>query len=148
MSGVRDQDEGKMGEELKPVTNVVKKDLISRQDAIEALDFKTVHMTAYHNGKCEGNLFAQYNKGLEDGIKAIRALPSEESERNIIRCADCKWWDRLEEGHPYGYCLACRSGMHTERWEISIHRQCKYDFFCADAEQKIAETDDDEVSDE
>ena len=59
-----------------------------------------------------------------------------DKERKIIRCADCKWWDRLEEGHPYGYCLACRSGTHTERWDISIYRQCKFDFYCADAEPR------------
>ena len=56
-------------------------DLIERQKAIEALDFEIVHMTAYRNGKNEGNPLAQYNKGLEDGIKAIRALPSAEPER-------------------------------------------------------------------
>ena len=55
-------------------------DLIERQKAIEALDFEIVHMTAYRNGKNEGNPMAQYNKGLEDGIKAIRALPSAEPE--------------------------------------------------------------------
>ena len=116
-------------------------DLISRQDAIEALDFEIVHMTVFSNDEKNGtNLFAQYNKGLEDGIKAIRALPSVESK--IIRCRDCKWWDRLEEGHPYGYCLACRNGTHTERWDISIYRQCKFDFYCADAEPKEDEDDD------
>ena len=59
-------------------------DLIRREDAIEALDFEIVHMTAYCNGKNEGNPMAQYNKGLEDGIKAIRALPSAEPERKWI----------------------------------------------------------------
>ena len=57
-------------------------DLISRQAAIEALDFKTVHMTGVSNDeKNITNPFAQYNKGLEDGIKAIRDLPSAEPER-------------------------------------------------------------------
>ena len=50
-------------------------DLISRQAAIDALDFEIVHMTAYCDGKNEGNPLAQYNKGLEDGKKAIEALP-------------------------------------------------------------------------
>ena len=66
----------------------------------------------------------------------IMRFPSAEPERNIIRCAGCKWWDQLEDGHPYGYCRACRSGTHTDRWDISIQRQCKFDFFCADAELK------------
>lgn len=63
-------------------------------------------------------------------------------ETDLILCTDCKWWDRLEEGHPYGYCRACRSGTHTERWEISIYRLNRYDFYCADAEPKENEDDD------
>ena len=60
-------------------------DLISRQAAIEALDFKTVHMTGVFNDeKNITNPFAQYNKGLEDGIKAIRDLPSAEPEQKWI----------------------------------------------------------------
>ena len=55
-------------------------DLISRQAAIDALDFEIVHMTAYCDGKNEGNPLAQYNKGLEDGKKAIEALPSAQPE--------------------------------------------------------------------
>ena len=56
-------------------------DFISRQAAIEALDFKTVHMMGVSNDeKNITNPFAQYNKGLEDGIKAIRGLPSAEPE--------------------------------------------------------------------
>ena len=55
-------------------------DTISRQAAIDALDFEIVHMTAYCDGKNEGNPLAQYNKGLEDGKKAIEALPSAQPE--------------------------------------------------------------------
>lgn len=54
--------------------------LIDRQAAIDALDFEIVHMTAYCDGKNEGNPLAQYNKGLEDGKKAIEALPSAQPE--------------------------------------------------------------------
>lgn len=79
---------------------------------------------------------------LDDGICIVEDAPDAEPERNIIRCADCKWWDRLEDGHPYGYCRACRSGEHSERWEISIRRQCRMDFYCADAEPKENEDDD------
>ena len=65
-----------------------------------------------------------------------------EGVTGVIRCENCKWWNRLEDGHPYGYCRACRSGTHTERWEISIYRQNRYDFYCADAEPKENEDDD------
>ena len=56
-------------------------DLIERQAAIDALDFEIVHMTAYCDGKNEGNPLVQYNKGLEDGKKAIEALPSAQPEQ-------------------------------------------------------------------
>lgn len=58
-------------------------DLIERQAAIDALDFEIVHMTAYCDGKNEGNPLVQYNKGLEDGKKAIEALPSAQPEEAI-----------------------------------------------------------------
>lgn len=70
--------------ESLPQTNVgeqMMNDLISREKAIEALDFKIVHMTVLSNDeKNITNPFAQYNKGLEDGIKALKDLPSAESE--------------------------------------------------------------------
>ena len=122
-SGVRDQEEGKMGEELKPVTNVVKKDLISRQDAIEALDFEIVHMTAYYNGKCEGNLFAQYNKGLEDGIKAIRALPSAEPERKKGEWIKVGHWGRSYKCNQCGNYLDF-DGVNAGRGDANFCPNC------------------------
>ena len=56
-------------------------DLISRNDAIEAIDFEKVYMTAYLGYVNEGNPLKQYNKGLDDAIKAINKLPSAEPER-------------------------------------------------------------------
>lgn len=93
-------------------------DLIQRRDAIDA-----VHYYIESGYKC-------------DIFQELKELPSAEPGQKIIRCADCKWWDRLEEGHPYGDCLACRSGTQTERWDIHIQRQSKFDFYCADAEPK------------
>lgn len=58
-------------------------DLISRQAVLDALDFEIVHMTAYCDGKNEGNPLALYNKGLEDGKKAIEALPPAQPEPAI-----------------------------------------------------------------
>lgn len=53
-------------------------DLIDRNDAVEAIEFEKVYMTAYRgssNGYVnEGNPFTQYNKGLDDAIKAINSL--------------------------------------------------------------------------
>lgn len=85
---------------------------------------------------CEGCEVVTANYETED--EAIEAWNRRE-EPEIIRCKDCKWWDQFEENHPYGYCRACRSGTHTERWEISIRRQSRFDFFCADAEPQEEE---------
>lgn len=54
----------------------------------------------------------------------------------VVRCKDCKWFDRTEPSYPYGYCHAAKHGYMTSRWEISIYRKCKEDFFCADGERK------------
>ena len=94
-------------------------DLINRQDAINIL--------RHHLDEDYLDGYVYWNE--------LKAIPSADVTE-IIRCQDCKWWNRLEDDHPYGYCRACRSGTHTERWDISIRRQCKYDFYCADAEPK------------
>ena len=88
------------------------------------------------------NIHDEMDFANKDVWRAIENAPVVEPERKIIQCADCKWWDRLEENHPYGYCLACKSGTRTNRWDISIRRLCKYDFFCADAEPKEDEDGD------
>ena len=110
-------------------------DLISRQDAIDALNAYVNVAEYYHSRKCENVPLGTIRNYLERAT----AL---EGVTGVIRCIDCKWWDRLEEDHPYGYCQACRSGTHTERWDISIRRQCRMDFYCADAEPREGEEDD------
>jgi hypothetical protein len=105
-------------------------DLISRQNAVDAV--------LELSEKLKNEMLF-----IDAIVDEIENIPSAEPEQNIIRCADCKWWNQLEDGHPYGYCRACRSGEHSERWEISIRRQCKFDFYCADAEP-IENEDDDE----
>ena len=74
-------------------------ELIDRQAAIDALDFEIVHMTAYCDGKNEDNPLAQYNKGLEDGKKAIEALPPAQPEpkeghwiwvAGELMCSECR----------------------------------------------------------
>ena len=92
-------------------------DLISRQAAIEALDFKTVHMTGVFNDeKNITNPFAQYNKGLEDGIKTICDLPSAEPEMitieevsNQLGCATIQsalyWFEFLKTLDSLGFAI-------------------------------------------
>ena len=108
-------------------------DLISRKDAIELLTSRVLSSKG---------IYGDLGGAVSGAIELIKAMPSAEPELEIIRCADCKWWDRLEEGHPYGDCRACRSGTQNERWDIHIQRQTKFDFYCADAEPKENEDDD------
>ena len=53
----------------------------------------------------------------------------------IVRCKDCKWWDKKSES-PYGYCHACKHGYSSPNWEIGIYRTYKGDWFCADGEKR------------
>lgn len=107
-------------------------DTISRQAAIDALDFEIVHMTAYCDGKNEGNPLAQYNKGLEDGKKAIEALPSVQPEphegrferkRDGVFCSVCHYgWEFItgvpaEVEREYHYCPNCGARMKGVRHE-------------------------------
>ena len=125
-------------------------DLIRRQDAIDALK-KIMFTHLFENGEYIGEDTREVSiMSAKKALDAIENLSSAEPERKkgienahslegvtgVIRCENCKWWDRLEDGHPYGDCRACRSGTHTERWNIHIQRQCKFDFYCADAEPK------------
>lgn len=103
-------------------------DLIDRQDAIDALrtcyDTKTISMD-------NGDEYINY----EDAIGAIEQLPSAQPEQpEIIRCKDCRWWDKAEG--KYGYCMAARHCHYSTHWEISIYRTYDGEFFCADAERR------------
>jgi hypothetical protein len=60
----------------------------------------------------------------------IRELPS--VQPGIIRCKNCKWWDKYSE--KQGYCMAAKHGYYSSHWEIHIRRTYGEDFFCADAE--------------
>ena len=67
----------------------------------------------------------------------IEKLPPAQPE--IIRCKDCRWWDRRADGSPMGYCHACKHGHYSRHWEISIIRTYEENFFCADAERRTDE---------
>jgi len=70
-------------------------DLIDRNDAIEAIKFEKVYMTAYRGSSngyvSEGNPFKQYNKGLDDAIKAINSLTPVKPERKKGKWIDISW---------------------------------------------------------
>ena len=75
-------------------------ELISRQEAIDAIEFEKVYMTVYENGEDKGNPLAQYNKGLDDAMKAIKALPSAGPEE---RTADVEY-SEVEDSNICGNC--------------------------------------------
>ena len=69
--------------------------------------------------------------------RELEKLQSAQPE--IIRCKDCKWWDKYSDTH--GYCLAAKHGYWSEHWEISIRRTYDADWYCADAERRADESD-------
>lgn len=75
-------------------------DLISRNDAVEAIEFEKVYMTAYrcnNNGYVsEGNPLKQYNKGLDNAIKAVNSLAPAELERKWIPVSERLPWNDTE----------------------------------------------------
>lgn len=72
-----------------------------------------------------------------DGIAYdIKRLPAAQPE--IVRCKDCKWWERRNDG-SYGYCHSCKHSFYSANWEIIIYRKYKEGFFCADGERRTDE---------
>jgi len=94
-------------------------DSISRQAAIDATWFEPSYTDPL-------NVLTEVRDRIEK-------LPSAQPE--IIRCKDCKWWDKSEDS-PFGYCMAMKHGYMSTHWEIGIYRRYKGDFYCADAERK------------
>ncbi len=81
------------------------------------------------------NDHADYADMLIKDIKEyIAEQPTIEAEP-VVRCKDCDWWDRIDDG-SYGYCHSCKHGFYSANWEISIYRRYKEDFFCADGERR------------
>ncbi len=91
-------------------------DLISRKDAVEAIEFEKVYMTAYKGNSngyvSEGNPLKQYNKGLDDAIKAINSLAPAEPERKKGK------WIPDESENVYWICSAC--GFASEAFGADI----------------------------
>ncbi|MBP5782053.1 MAG: hypothetical protein J6W04_00785 [Bacteroidales bacterium] len=112
-------------------------DLISKQavlDRFQKICDLCGEYKKYHGVMCRAC-------SLDDGISIVDEMePAEQPE--IIRCSDCKWWNRIGDS-PVGYCNAIKHGWYTEHWEINIRRTYKGDFYCADAEPR--EENDDEL---
>lgn len=93
-------------------------DLISREEVVKGIKLSCL-------GKSD---VIQAESAI---LRYIDKIPSAE----LIRCKDCKWWDKGDDT-PYGYCFAMKHGYFSSNWEIGIYRKYKGDFYCADAEKK------------
>lgn len=71
--------------------------------------------------------------------EAIDRVPGIE----IIHCRDCKWWEKKEYG-SYGYCHAIKHSYYSRHWEINIYRTYEEDFYCADAELRTEEEEEEQ----
>lgn len=103
------------------VTDTNVGDMVYRQAAIDLID-------GIETERLKGNIELIY----APAIKGLRALPSVQPE--IIRCKDCKWWERIND--TIGYCHATKHCHYSSNWEISIYRRQRPDFYCADAERR------------
>lgn len=112
-------------------------DLIDRNSAVEAIEFEKVYMTAYKGSSngyvSEGNPFKQYNKGLDDAIKAINNLSSvypkqmkgewidavlyhepDDFEWEKVKCSSCKIFVTkpfFYYDDKYNFCPNCGAKM-------------------------------------
>lgn len=88
----------------------------------------------------------EYDKLMQD-IKDAPIVLMPSVQPDIIRCKDCRWWDKYGD-YDNGYCMAAKHGYWSEHWDISIRRTYKGDFYCADAEPKGEFDDEAEEEDE
>ena len=109
-------------------------DLIDRQAAIDEIDewIKAFRESGHKQSAADARL-------IQDGIIKLSSAQPE-----IIRCKDCKWWDKYNDN--MGYCMAARHTAYSTNWEIQIRRTYKGDFYCAHAE--LEEENMDEVETE
>ena len=116
-------------------------DLIDRQMAID--DIWTVSPLARLDRKWVDRWLRQLPSAQPEPSQVARDISRIiENEKDmeviaqpeIIRCKDCKWWDRYNDNN--GYCMAAKSCTYTSHWDIQIRRTYDGEFYCAHAEPK------------
>ena len=112
-------------------------DYISREAAIETLD-ESIEMIqkVLDDTDVVGLSRERYawGLGLLQSEKAdIEEIPAADVVE-VIRCRDCRWWDKRDD--VMGYCMAAKHGYWSRHWEITIYRTYDGDFYCADAERR------------
>ena len=75
-------------------------DLISRQDAINAVKFGITYAKAINKSTGEvKELFKEGNKALNEAAERLKELPSAQPE--IIRCKDCRFYEFKQGSLPW-----------------------------------------------
>ena len=86
-------------------------DLVDRNDAIEAIEFEKVYMTAYKGSSngyvSEGNPLKQYNKGLDDAIKAVNNLTPVKPELKKGKWMEKETFDNADYEIPVWQSARC-----------------------------------------
>ena len=104
-------------------------DLISRQDAIDSVEFGITYAKAINKSTGEvKELFKEGNKALNEAVERLKELPSAEPE--IIRCENCKHiqkWRSEESAKKFGQIYECAR---------SVLACPKPDDFCSRAERR------------
>ena len=102
-------------------------DLIDRNDAVEAIEFNKVYMTAYRGSSngyvSEGNPLKQYNKGLDDAIKAVNNLAPVEPERKNGEWIKVGHWGRSYKCNQCGNYLDF-DGVNAGRGDANFCPNC------------------------
>ena len=96
-------------------------------EALEALPSAQPSYTDEQIQKMQELEQAEIEKAFQLGMEDVLS--------EIVRCKDCRWWDRMEDSKN-GYCHAAKHGHYSKHWEIRIYRTYKEDFFCANAERR------------
>ena len=116
---------------------------MTNEEAVKML--RTMQRTVYLGNRKFEDAIECAIKALSEPLQPWEVLVAQAvlPQPDIVRCKDCKWWDRYNDNN--GYCMAAKSCTYTSHWDIQIRRTYDGDFYCAHAEPKEEyEEDDDE----
>lgn len=79
-------------------------DLISRQAAIDAIEFGITYAKAINKETGEiKELFKQSNDELRNAVERIVDIPTADAVE-VVRCKDCRYWQDNNGGYPHEEC--------------------------------------------
>ena len=105
-------------------------------DAFEDYVFDEWNQNEISNGD-----WIQFREWLKDQETVVefegdinKVIVKGEEYHRIVKCKDCRWWNKKADPSNQGYCYAAKHGHYSRHWEIQIIRTYEADFFCADGE--------------